>query len=93
MGSKLNDGNSPSRLNPGPGQYDTHNYDNLNMKDSAKWRFGSSNRLPIVNAKNVPGPGNYESTLADKKAAPKFGFGSSNRDQLKDMNATFPGPG
>jgi hypothetical protein len=93
MGSKLNDGNSPMKNVPGPGQYDTQHVDNLNMNFAAKWKFGSSNRLPLVNAKNVPGPGNYESSLADKKVAPKYGFGSSNRDAIKDMNSTFPGPG
>lgn len=75
MGSKLNDGFSPSKFNPGPGQYDTQQFDNMNMKFSAKWKFGSSNRVPIMNAKNVPGPGNYESNLSDKKAAPNYGFG------------------
>jgi len=40
----------------------------------------------------VPGPGNYASSLADKRAAPRFGFGSSTRDK-KDLNVTYPGPG
>ena len=28
----------------------------------------------------VPGPGNYEAKLNQKKAAPNYGFGSSTRD-------------
>lgn len=93
MGVKLRDQSSPSRLVPGPGQYDTHKLDNLNMKFAAQYRFGSSQRLPPMRNTNVPGPGNYQISLVDKKAAPKFGFGSGNREQMKDMNVTFPGPG
>ena len=63
------------------------------MKFSAKYRFGSSNRLPPMRNEGVPGPGNYGSTLIDKRNAPKFGFGSSTREGTKDMNVTFPGPG
>ena len=63
------------------------------MKFSAKYKFGSSNRLPpMARNINVPGPGNYQSSLIDKRNAPKFGFGSSVRD-AKDMSGTFPGPG
>ena len=42
MGVKLNDGNSPNRLNPGPGAYNTHEVDNPNMKYAAKYKFGSA---------------------------------------------------
>lgn len=63
------------------------------MKLPAQYRFGSSNRLPAMKNNNIPGPGNYESSLADKRQAPKFGFGSGNRDNTNDMNSTFPGPG
>lgn len=64
------------------------------MKYSAKYRFGSSTRLPPMRNQNIPGPANYISSLIDKKTAPRFGFGSSNRDQVsKDLNTTFPGPG
>jgi len=92
MGIKLPTEGSPNSKNPGPGQYDTHKLDNLNMKFAAHWRFGSSSRLPGMSKENNPGPGNYQSSLADKKSAPKFGFGSSIRDGKKDMNTTFPGP-
>jgi hypothetical protein len=62
------------------------------MKFSAKYKFGSSNRLPpMAKNINVPGPGNYQSSLIDKRNAPKFGFGSSKR--AKNMDSTFPGPG
>jgi hypothetical protein len=80
MGAKLDINSSPTRLNPGPGHYDVANLENPNMKLSAKYRFGSSDRLPPMRNQNVPGPGNYASTLIDKRNAPKFGFGSSNRD-------------
>jgi len=41
---------------------------------------------------NVPGPGNYQSSLVDKTAAPKFGFGSEKRDGMASKH-NFPGPG
>lgn len=39
-----------------------------------------------------PGPGNYEIHLKNLKEAPKFGFGSSTREPLKNKNDS-PGPG
>jgi len=44
---------------------------------SMKQKLGSS--LVDTSNKN-PGAGAYESSLNDKKAAPKFGFGSSTRN-------------
>lgn len=43
---------------------------------------------------DAPGPGNYGASLVDKKNAPKYGFGTQNRDDSPGkMNSTFPGPG
>jgi len=56
---------------------------------SMKAKLGSS----LVDEKNtVPGAGTYEMNMNTKKAAPKFGFGSSTRNPLKP-NTTVPGPG
>ena len=44
----------------------------------------------LENNKN-PGPGNYNLNLNNKKAAPRFGFGSSVRAGLKESQS--PGPG
>ena len=57
---------------------------------SMKAKLGSS----IANPKNanIPGPGNYEVHLKDKKGAPKFGFGTSKRDHDRNKYDT-PGPG
>jgi len=56
---------------------------------SMKAKLGSS----LVDEKNtVPGAGTYELNMNTKKAAPKFGFGSSTRNPLKP-NTTVPGPG
>jgi len=41
-----------------------------------KIKLGSS----MASKSNVPGPGNYESNLKQKKDSPKYGFGSSTRD-------------
>lgn len=63
------------------------------MKISAKYKFGSATRLPPMKGTDVPGPGNYMSSLVDKRAAPKFGFGTQKRDGSPGMSSTFPGPG
>lgn len=41
----------------------------------------------------APGPGNYPISMATKKAAPSFGFGSSTRDTGKKTKLNTPGPG
>lgn len=45
----------------------------------------------ISDKTNVPGPGQYDSHMNNKKDAPKFGFGSSTRAAIK--NSDSPGPG
>ena len=40
----------------------------------------------------VPGPGNYQSSLVDKRSAPRFGFGSGGRNVMGSVMAN-PGPG
>lgn len=52
-----------------------------------KAKLGSS----IMQDKKIPGPGNYETHLKDKKAAPCYGFGTSTRVEKVKMNV--PGPG
>ena len=68
--------------NPGPGDYDTQNKDNLNMKNGAKFGMGTSKRSNTVNRShsNLPAPGSYDISLVDKLSNPKFGFGTSKRD-------------
>jgi len=64
------------------------------MSVPAKYKFGSGKRLPPLSKTIAPGPGNYPVTMADKEAAPKFGFGTGQRDGLtKDLTVSFPGPG
>ena len=47
-----------------------------------KIKLGSS----LTNAAAyVPGPGNYEATMKQKRDSPKYGFGSSTRDAQKKM--------
>ena len=63
------------------------------MRKSQRFGIGTSVRPSMVaqSVSMVPGPGNYESSLADKRKSPIFGFGSSKR---KEMGKTFaPGPG
>lgn len=85
MGIKLNDSisSSPAR-NPGPGQYDLQNKDNIKMLRASKYSIGTSSRGQVVTKAiaNVPGPGNYKSSLFDKANSPNFGFGSGTRDKL-----------
>ena len=41
MGIKLENNFSPMKKNPGPGQYNTHEIDNINMKTSQKFSVGT----------------------------------------------------
>ena len=56
--------------------------------------MGKAGRSPTVNKAliGVPGPGNYQSSLVDKKSAPRFGFGSGGR-QVMGSVLNVPGPG
>ena len=55
-------------------------------------KFGSGVRSSLNSKSISPGPGNYaQNTESLKQAAPKFGFGSSTRADLKKLQV--PGPG
>ena len=60
--------------------------------------MGTGQRQGLVATKetsHMPGPGNYN-TLYDsstKKTAPKYGFGTGNRDNSEDRMKTKVGPG
>lgn len=60
--------------------------------------MGSGQRADLANLKeklNVPGPGNYQA-LDDsftKKNAPKYGFGTSKREEIIDKKQNLTGPG
>jgi hypothetical protein len=41
----------------------------------------------------APGPGNYDVSLKNKKAAPNYGFGSSTRETGTKTKLVVPGPG
>jgi hypothetical protein len=70
------------------------NRNNANFRNTQKFGIGTSQRIELGNPNGgkTPGPGNYQSNLADKRAAPRFGFGSGGRAVMGSvMNA--PGPG
>jgi hypothetical protein len=94
MGAKLKNDFSPMKNNPGPGTYELMNRDNSNMNRSAQWKMGSQERLPKMRTTNmlVPGPGNYQISLSNKTTAPRYGFGSGTRDEMK-TKLQVPGPG
>lgn len=76
VGNKLSD-KKPTTSVPGAGTYDPSpektrkNLPSYSMKIKLPSQLGGDNK--------VPGPGNYESHLKNKRDAPKFGFGSSVR--------------
>jgi hypothetical protein len=49
----------------------------------------------MVARMNVPGPGNYASSLANKNKSPDYGFGSSTREHGSptSIKSISPGPG
>ena len=94
VGLKLNTDTSPTKHNPGPGTYDLQNAKNPNQHTSQQFSVGKASRSPAVNKSllGVPGPGNYQSSLVDKRSAPRFGFGSGGRAVVGSV-MTNPGPG
>ena len=52
---------------------------------------GRNSNESFVTINNNPGPGNYNTDKDTKKNAPKYGFGSSNRNTF-ELKAG-PGPG
>ncbi|KAL4429946.1 hypothetical protein ABPG74_000312 [Tetrahymena malaccensis] len=75
---------------PGPGQY-SHSSTVLNRPSMI---FPKSTRNELYYSGNTPGPGSYSRMLMNSVEGPKFGFGTSTRD---DFNHTSykqsPGPG
>ena len=55
--------------------------------------MGTSNRPGLAprSITTVPGPGNYNTSLVDKRSNPNYGFGTSSRAEAKGTGA--PGPG
>ena len=88
LGQKLNPLKEATHV-PGAGAYDPSPERTKKglPSYSMKMKLGSS---LLSNNKN-PGPGNYEAHLNNKKAAPKFGFGSSVRGGIRNNGS--PGPG
>ena len=57
-----------------------------------QWQFGTADRFAITARKRAPGPGAYESdsafmsqTLSGRNSDPFYGFGSSDRDNVKKV--------
>ena len=68
------------------------NIDNNRMRSSSKFSIGISKRAEITLTKDVPGPGNYDTSLVDKKREPKYGIGTAPRDYSPNKSIS-PGPG
>ncbi len=74
---------------PGPGQY---NPDNEKVKQSAPgYKIGTESKgyKDMTSRKDVPGPGQYDQK--NQKDTPAYGFGSAQREKLRDTGN--PGPG
>lgn len=56
--------------------------------------MGTSKRDDLYKVDNIPGPGTYN-TRPTTSSGPKFGFGTSKRDDdpLQKLSKTLPGPG
>lgn len=68
MGAKHKEGSLSTLRNPGPGQYDTQDKDNLNMNIGAKFSMGTGQRMSTVNKSqtDLPAPGSYDMSMVDK---------------------------
>lgn len=91
MGEKAKD-LRPATNVPGTGHYEPS--PNFTKKSppafSMKVKLASS--LTSMTA-YVPGPGNYQVRMSNKRAAPQYGFGSSTRETGKGRKLLVPGPG
>jgi len=79
-------------LVPGAGSYDPKtDYTKKNLPSySMKIKLGSS----LASSTGfVPGPGNYNMQMTNKKTAPQYGFGSSTRETGMKRKLDVPGPG
>jgi hypothetical protein len=58
-------------------------------------KFGTGKRQSLGNTSFSPAPGEHNPDFSKvKRSAPKFGFGSGNRDSGENIKAkNFPGPG
>ena len=82
----------PTTVVPGAGTYNPKN--NFTKKElpsySMKIKLGSSLASSTT---YVPGPGNYNMHMGNKRASPQFGFGSSTRETGMKRKLDVPGPG
>lgn len=68
---------------------------NVRMKRGSNYSIGTSKRAEMASKLMVPGPGNYQFSLTDKKKSPNYGFGSSTREHGSPttVKSISPGPG
>jgi len=90
MGQKIKD-LKPTTAVPGAGQYNPSPERTLKSLPSYSMKMKLGSSLETSNSK-IPGPGNYEVHLKNKKESPKFGFGSSIRESGQ-KKLEVPGPG
>ncbi|CAI2363649.1 unnamed protein product [Moneuplotes crassus] len=75
---------------PGPGSYNINSTIPVNKSGKS---FGKQKRVYSID-RNSPGPAQYlTSTNYTKTSAPKFGFGTDNKNTNKKYKVTSPGPG
>jgi hypothetical protein len=93
MGVKLNVGGTlPSKAPevPGPGAYDPK----YQVMVPELPKFSIKGRYAQRKQDQIPAPGTYQVSFADKQKAPAFGFGSSpQRVPLSGKASEVPGPG
>jgi hypothetical protein len=73
---------------PGPGAYDPHG--SVYMEKNAGAIIGTSERPMLYSNEMTPGPGMYK--IEKKSMAPKYGFGTSKKNNTIKPNDE-PGPG
>ena len=91
MGSRLPDIKETTKV-PGAGSYDVDA--KKVQKSMPAFSMGSKLGSAILKDNKNPGPGNYDSHTKDKKNAPRYGFGTSTRENASPTRKDIgPGPG
>ena len=92
VGQKFKEAPATTTNVPGAGSYDPSPERTKTTLPSYSMKLKLENTSSIGKDNKVPGPGNYEAHLKNKRDAPQYGFGSSTReDGAKKLNV--PGPG
>lgn len=76
---------------PGPGAYDQSS--EIRLIRAPTVRLGTAKRDRFYTTQDIPGPASYDTKSFESKRGPKWGFGTSERNETETSARIVPGPG